>query len=80
MPSETEYIDDPSLPVGQTKAISGGETGYLVENFRIGGKPHWSAIDVHIDAMRLLQAGGDAPAILAGLKAVRERYMDKDAL
>jgi vancomycin resistance protein YoaR len=39
IPSPTEYVDDPSLPAGQTKAIESGHTGYVVENFRIIDTP-----------------------------------------
>jgi vancomycin resistance protein YoaR len=35
IPPETEYVDDPSLPVGQTKVLEHGQNGYVVENFRI---------------------------------------------
>jgi vancomycin resistance protein YoaR len=36
---ETEYVDDPSLPPGQTKVLSHGQNGYVVENFRIISVP-----------------------------------------
>ena len=35
IPIETEYVDDPTLPVGTQKELSHGSTGYVVENFRI---------------------------------------------
>ncbi len=42
IPPETQYIDDPSLPAGQTKVIEHGQNGYVVENFRtihVPGQP-----------------------------------------
>lgn len=39
IPSPTEYVDDPALPAGQTKAQESGHTGYVVENFRIIDTP-----------------------------------------
>jgi vancomycin resistance protein YoaR len=39
IPVETEYVDDPSLPAGTQKVQSQGETGYVVENFRIISRP-----------------------------------------
>ena len=39
IPPETEYVDDPSLPAGQTKTLESGQHGYVVENFRIISTP-----------------------------------------
>jgi len=39
IPPTPQYIDDPSLPVGQQKTIESGHTGYVVENFRIINTP-----------------------------------------
>ncbi len=36
---ETEYIDDPSLPAGETKVLEHGQNGFVVENFRIISVP-----------------------------------------
>jgi vancomycin resistance protein YoaR len=39
IPIETEYVDDPTMPVGTQKLQTHGETGYVVENFRIISRP-----------------------------------------
>jgi vancomycin resistance protein YoaR len=39
IPPETEYVDDPTQPVGSEKVIETGHTGYVVENFRIISVP-----------------------------------------
>ncbi len=39
IPSEVQYVDDPSLPAGQQKQLESGHTGYVVENFRIISRP-----------------------------------------
>ncbi len=39
IPPETEFVDDPALPAGQMKQLTSGETGYVVENFRIISVP-----------------------------------------
>ena len=39
IPPTPEYIDDPTLPVGQQQVIEEGHTGYVVENFRIINTP-----------------------------------------
>jgi vancomycin resistance protein YoaR len=68
IPSPTEYVDDPALPAGQTKAIESGHTGYVVENFRIidtPGQPekreryveHYQA-----SATKIARGTGGAPA------------------
>jgi vancomycin resistance protein YoaR len=39
IPSPPEYIDDPTMPLGQQKTISAGHQGLVVENFRIISTP-----------------------------------------
>lgn len=39
IPIQTEYIDDPTLPVGTEKKLGSGSTGYVVENFRVISRP-----------------------------------------
>jgi vancomycin resistance protein YoaR len=39
IPIETEFVDDPTLPVGTQKLQTHGEVGYVVENFRIISRP-----------------------------------------
>ncbi|MGZ4734876.1 MAG: VanW family protein [Acidimicrobiia bacterium] len=39
IPPETVYVDDPTLPAGTNKVTKSGETGYVVENFRIISVP-----------------------------------------
>jgi vancomycin resistance protein YoaR len=39
IPPETEYVDDPTHPVGYQKVLETGHTGYVVENFRIISVP-----------------------------------------
>ena len=47
----------------------------LIDGFRRGEPVAWEAIDVHVDGVRLLAAGGEqhAEPIFAGLRKVRER-------
>jgi vancomycin resistance protein YoaR len=35
IPIETEYVDDPALPIGTERRLTPGSTGYVVENFRV---------------------------------------------
>lgn len=52
----------------------------LVDGYR-GEKPaSWSAIDVHIDAMRLLASGApiDGDAVVQGLRLVRQRVVSTE--
>lgn len=39
IPPETEYVDDPTHPVGYQQVLETGHTGYVVENFRIISVP-----------------------------------------
>lgn len=39
IPPTPEYVDDPTLPAGQMRTIAEGQTGYVVENFRIIDTP-----------------------------------------
>jgi vancomycin resistance protein YoaR len=39
IPPETVTVDDPTLPAGTSKVTKSGETGYVVENFRIISTP-----------------------------------------
>lgn len=49
----------------------------LIEGFRGGEAVNWPAIDVHVDGVRLLVAGGEVGAepILEGLRRVRARFV-----
>ena len=52
----------------------------LLHGFRNGEKVNWSAVDVHVDGIRLLAAGHSegAATILAGLAKVRARFTPAD--
>jgi vancomycin resistance protein YoaR len=68
IPPETVTVDDPALPAGTSKVTKSGETGYVVENFRIisvPGQPdkreryveHYSATKTQVN-----RGTGGAPA------------------
>ncbi|MBS0360499.1 MAG: hypothetical protein JSR98_03895 [Proteobacteria bacterium] len=52
----------------------------LLHGFQSGEKVNWSAVDVHVDGIRLLAAGHSegAATILAGLAQVRARFTPAD--
>jgi hypothetical protein len=49
----------------------------LVHGFRSGDAVNWSAVDVHVDGIRLLATGQTvgAESVLAGLQRVRARFV-----
>jgi hypothetical protein len=51
----------------------------LVHGFRSGDAVNWSAVDVHVDGIRLLATGQKvgAESILAGLQRVKARFVPK---
>jgi hypothetical protein len=52
----------------------------LLHGFRNGEPVNWSAVDVHVDGIRLLATGHTegAASVLAGLRKVRERFVPTD--
>ncbi|HEY3949184.1 hypothetical protein [Phenylobacterium sp.] len=52
----------------------------LLHGFRLGEKANWSAVDVHVDGIRLLANGREegAASILAGLAQVRALFTPAD--
>jgi hypothetical protein len=51
----------------------------LVDGFRGADEVNWAAIDVHVDGMRLLAAGGEAggETVVEGLRQVRARVQPR---
>lgn len=51
----------------------------LIDIFRTETEPNWTAVDVHVGAMRLLSTakGQEAEMIVEGLTKVRARYVAK---
>ena len=52
----------------------------LLHGFRNGEPVNWSAVDVHVDGIRLLATGRTegAESVLAGLRQVRARFVPTD--
>jgi hypothetical protein len=52
----------------------------LLHGFRNGEPVNWSAVDVHVDGIRLLATGRSegAASVLAGLRQVRARFVPAD--
>ncbi|HEX3367475.1 hypothetical protein [Phenylobacterium sp.] len=52
----------------------------LLHGFRNGEPVNWSAVDVHVDGIRLLATGRSegAVSVLAGLRQVRARFVPTD--
>jgi hypothetical protein len=52
----------------------------LLHGFRNGEPVNWSAVDVHVDGIRLLAMGRfeGAESVLAGLRKVRARFVPAD--
>jgi hypothetical protein len=52
----------------------------LLHGFRNGEPVNWSAVDVHVDGIRLLATGRSegAASVLAGLRQVRARFVPTD--
>ncbi|HZZ33730.1 MAG TPA: hypothetical protein VFE10_17240 [Phenylobacterium sp.] len=52
----------------------------LLHGFRNGDTVNWSAVDVHVDGIRLLATGwtDGAESVLAGLRKVRARFVSTE--